>query len=76
LIEAATEQLDLFELLPLDASVIDAAGRLQPPSLRSPDAVHLASALRLGSDPESFVTYDQRLAEPARAHGLNVIAPA
>ena len=60
----------------LDAAIAESAGRLEPPALRSLDATHLASALALGDELAAFVTYDARLAEAARAAGLQVIAPA
>jgi hypothetical protein len=56
--------------------LLEAAGEQQPPELRSLDAVHLATALRLGEDLGRFVVYDARLAEAARLAGLTVIAPA
>lgn len=39
------------------------------------DAVHLAAALELGDDLDGLVTYDDRLADAARFHGITVIAP-
>ncbi len=60
----------------LDAGIADDAGRLGPASLRSLDAIHLASALALGDELDAFVTYDVRQADAARAAGLEVIAPA
>lgn len=44
--------------------------------LRTLDAIHLATALRLGSDLDAVVTYDNRLAEAARTLGLPVAAPS
>ena len=60
----------------LDAAIAASAARIGPPTLRSLDALHLASALALADDLESFVTYDTRLADAARAAGLTVVAPA
>lgn len=62
-------------LLEVPAALFDLAGRLDPTALRSLDAIHLAAALSLGDDLESVVTYDERLAEAARRHGLPVTAP-
>lgn len=42
--------------------------------LLSNDAIHLATALRLGAD--GIVTYDVELATAARDAGIRVIAPA
>ncbi|MDN4463164.1 type II toxin-antitoxin system VapC family toxin [Microbacterium aurantiacum] len=41
--------------------------------LRSNDAIHLATALRIGAD--EVVTYDPELSTAATAAGLSVIAP-
>ena len=63
-------------ILELDESVATTAGGVEPATLRSLDAVHLASALSLGVEETSLVTYDVRLAGAARAAGLEVVAPA
>ena len=68
--------LDTLTLLEVSAAMFDLAGRLEPRTLRTLDAVHLAAALALGDDLESVVTYDERLADAARLHGLPVTAPA
>ena len=52
------------------------AAQLRPVGLRTLDAIHVASALALGSELEAFVTYDDRMAEAARAIGLPVVRPA
>jgi predicted nucleic acid-binding protein len=44
--------------------------------LRTLDAVHLATAGSVAEELTAFVTYDKRLAEAAKAHGLPVEAPA
>jgi predicted nucleic acid-binding protein len=41
--------------------------------VRSLDAIHLATALRVR--PASFVAYDKRLADAARTAGLSVEMP-
>ncbi|MFT5202590.1 MAG: prevent-host-death family protein [Candidatus Aldehydirespiratoraceae bacterium] len=48
---------------------------LDPSVLRSLDALHLATALDLGDDPEGLVTYDDRLADAAEANGVAVVSP-
>ncbi len=67
------ERLVFRELTPDLAS---AAARLQPPEVRSLDAIHLATALELVPELDAFLTYDKRLATAARRHGLSVAAPA
>jgi predicted nucleic acid-binding protein len=59
----------------LDGSLTAAAGGLAPPTLRTLDAIHLATALELVPGLEAFVTYDQRLAEAAAAAGIPTVAP-
>jgi predicted nucleic acid-binding protein len=63
------------DLLRVNDRVLDAAGLLAPPDLRSLDAIHLASAEQFGSDLRTFVTYDERLASAATGRGFRVIQP-
>lgn len=63
------------DLLSLSAEVFDDAGRLEPVSLRSLDALHLAAAMLLGGDLAGVVTYDDRLASAGKEAGLAVAAP-
>jgi hypothetical protein len=72
----ARSVLDSITLLEVTAALFEAAGRLEPTSLRSLDAIHLASALDLGDDLEALVTYDERLAEAAAANGIRVSSPS
>ena len=51
------------------------AGRLEPVSLRSLDAIHVATALSLSVPDLAFITYDDRQATAARACGLDVRQP-
>jgi predicted nucleic acid-binding protein len=63
-------------LVTVPTATFEAAGRLDPTILRTLDALHLAAALDLGDDLAAMVTYDERLAEAARVHGIPVIAPS
>lgn len=63
-------------LLELDADIANRAANVGPATVRALDAIHLASALAIGHELAEFVTYDARLADAARAAGLEVIAPA
>lgn len=67
--------LDSITLVDVTTSVFEQASRLDPPALRSLDAIHLAAALDLGDDLDSLVTYDDRLAEAASLIGIPVTAP-
>jgi predicted nucleic acid-binding protein len=64
------------QLVELSEALLESAGRLPGPHLRTLDAIHLATALLIRDDIESLLTYDERLALAAREHGLPVVAPA
>jgi predicted nucleic acid-binding protein len=64
-----------FYLLALDEEVRRGASSIGLDSLRSLDAIHIATALAVGDRDLQFVTYDNRQAEAARAAGLKVIQP-
>ncbi|MEM9610146.1 MAG: type II toxin-antitoxin system VapC family toxin [Actinomycetota bacterium] len=68
--------LDGLTLLGLPASVFESAGRLDPPELRTLDALHLSSALTLGDDLDGIVTYDDRLTAAAEANGVPALSPS
>lgn len=68
--------LDAVNVIQLKPSVLDVAASLQPPSVRSLDALHLASALQLRPDLTGFVAYDQRLYDAARDAGLPAARPS
>jgi uncharacterized protein len=74
-VERAEAALKGIALMPIDDPIVAVASKLQPASLRALDALHLATALDVGSDLGVVVTYDQRLAAAAVAHGLRVVAP-
>lgn len=57
----------------LDRAVYRGAGLLPMKHLRTLDALHLESALRLDAD--AVLTYDQGLADAAREVGIGVLAP-
>lgn len=59
----------------LDAAIARRAEAVGPPTLRTLDAIHLATALALATDLSAFVTYDDRLAAAARELGLPVVRP-
>ena len=71
----AGELLADIELIPLSGRVIDEAGDIAEPFLRSLDALHLASALSIANDLTAFIAYDRRLATAAEAAGLPTIQP-
>jgi predicted nucleic acid-binding protein len=68
--------LDLMDMIEIDASIRILAQTVKPATVRSLDAIHLATALRIRSQLTSFVTYDKRLADAAHVAGLAVDMPA
>lgn len=74
--ELAREWLEGVALLPLDDRTLAAAIELGPSTLRSLDALHLATALSVREDVGAFVVYDERLSRAAVDAGLPVVAPA
>jgi predicted nucleic acid-binding protein len=75
LVGSARRLLKAMPLIHLDELLLDSAAELDPPELRSLDALHLAAALRVGSDLGVFITYDERLGSAARERGLLVDSP-
>jgi predicted nucleic acid-binding protein len=62
-------------LVIIDRELLEVAARLGPPTLRTLDAIHLASALRVDGV-QAFVTYDERLMLAAQECGrFEVLAP-
>ena len=70
----STDTMRGFFLVGLAPAICDVAGNLESATLRSLDAIHLATALSIDDEVE-FVTYDERLAMAAREHGLRVVQP-
>jgi hypothetical protein len=68
--------MESLQLLPLTRDTLTAACTVEPPTLRSLDAIHIASALALAGVLDSMVTYDVRMQEAGRLAGLPVAAPA
>ena len=71
----ARRHLRKMALIDVNRELLEQAGVLAPPDLRSLDATHVAAALVLGDDLGELVTYDARMSAAARAHGLNVVSP-
>jgi predicted nucleic acid-binding protein len=63
-----------FYLLAFDADVRDASLTLGS-TLKSLDAIHVASALAIGDATLEFITYDEQQAAAARDAGLRVVQP-
>lgn len=69
----ASEVLARVALVEPQRSLFYEAGLLPGPSLRSLDALHLATAVRVEAD--VVVAYDARLARAARDLGMEVASP-
>ncbi len=70
------DALRRIQLLRVNDRVLSEAGRMEPAELRSLDAIHLASVSELGPSVTRIVTYDERMAEAARAIGWSVASPS
>ncbi len=68
--------LEQTEQVALSRAVLDQAGALLPGvRLRTLDAIHLASALALGGELQTLITYDNRLGQLAAQVGVVPFAP-
>ena len=74
-VEPARRVLAGLSLISVDRRVLAHAVDLEPAVLRTLDAIHLASALRLGRALAAFVSYDERQLEAARELGLTAASP-
>lgn len=64
-----------LHLLLIGPELLATAASLQPPEVRTLDAIHLAGALLLRNKLRAFVCYDERLSRAADAAGLPLAAP-
>jgi uncharacterized protein len=71
----ARQQLGAIHLVRLDDGLLDRAADLDPPTLRTLDAIHLAAALEMGGDLGVVVTYDDRMLQAAIGLGLPTASP-
>jgi uncharacterized protein len=71
----AAELLNGLDLIPLSGAVIDQAADVGETTLRSLDAIHLASALSIQAELSTFIAYDHRLAQAASTAGLELLVP-
>ena len=69
------ELLDMIQV-DMDGVVLESASRLPDPTLRTLDAIRVATALLIRDDLEVLVSYDQRRLSAAAAHGLPIASPA
>ena len=72
---AVRTQLAGVRLLRLTDQIRRRACELEPPTLRSLDAIHIATALDLGERVACMYSYDVRMAAAANEVGLRVCSP-
>lgn len=71
----AEKVLSSVALIRVDDGILERASTLEPTTLWTLDAIHLATGLALGGDLTAFVAYDRRLVVAARKLGLDVQTP-
>jgi predicted nucleic acid-binding protein len=77
-LQAVAQLLESMNIIPLRDELAVVAAQLQPPALRSLDAIHLASAMFAHVKDRQTVLcgYDHRLQDAAATHGLLAVSPA
>ena len=71
----AKDVLARFDLVRINSKVLTEAAVMDPPDLRTFDAIHLATAALFGRSLSRFVCYDGRLADAAKAAAWHVVSP-
>lgn len=74
-VASATVILQRLDRLEVVGATYALAADLPPASLRTLDALHLASAVQAG-DTSGLLTYDARMSEAAELVGLPVVSPS
>ena len=74
-VQRGQEVLLNIDLVRVNDRVLSLAGELPPPTLRSLDAIHLATARLLGGSLARLVTYDERMQIAAGVMGFAVVSP-
>jgi predicted nucleic acid-binding protein len=75
-VAAGRRVLERVDLVRVNDRILNLAGSLLPVELRSLDAIHLATARRLGAELSEIVSYDERMVAAARAMGLKTVTPS
>lgn len=78
MLDRADYLLGRISLIPLDEPVLEAAETIAPATVRTLDAIHLATAVRLHEADKlsALMTYDRQLAAGAQEHGITVLSPS
>jgi len=69
-------QMRSVQKVNVTTAILESASAIPPQSLRSADAIHLASAVSIRRDLTVFVAYDKRLLAAAKDAGLPTACPA
>ena len=75
LLQRAEQVFEAIYLLDLTPPILERAATVVPATLRSLDVIHLATALSVEEEDLDLITYDDRLAEGAKANKLRVAQP-
>ncbi|HXZ75138.1 MAG TPA: type II toxin-antitoxin system VapC family toxin [Streptosporangiaceae bacterium] len=75
LLPDARELLLAFSCIAIDDDIVEGAMNEPDRMLRSPDAIHLATARILAPELDAFVTYDDRRLRAATDVGLVTVSP-
>ena len=75
LLPDARDLLLAFSYIAIDDDIVEGAMNEHDRGLRSPDAIHLATARILAPDLDALVTYDDRLLRAAIDAGLVTVSP-
>ena len=65
-------------LIAIDEQTFTVAETIAPATVATLDAIHLATVVHLSTEGEldALMTYDKRLADGAREHGIAVLSPS
>lgn len=74
--DRARDLLEGLSLVSVTDRLLEEAASVHPVSLRTLDAIHVATALALREALGAVITYDDRMTEAATHAGLPVLAPA
>jgi hypothetical protein len=65
-----------IDLTPLNPAILSAAENFAPTiTLKSLDALHVASVLFLGTSVEGLISYDKQMIKNAKELGIKVVSP-
>lgn len=74
-LERSRRLVDGLALIRVEESILKSAAAIDPPSVRSLDAIHVASAQSVREQLGAMITYDKRMMAAARAATLPVLVP-